>query len=307
MRAARRWRPGEEPPGLLLDVRPGRTNSDRYWRSGVLFGEGRWEAFKRSPRHQSAAGPTSEVSYAWDTLMEQFSKLHYRRSVLESHGESTTARGPSLARAGRGQDWAACRGPQVDWRRSAGREQPPCRPRGRRALHYVLLLWRPAEVVSRTSAGVRRRMLEGTAWYSRPSTPDAPDIVGIATEKTEPLRLSGRVVSASTPDSGRELQSGPQVAKGFVIPYAVQKTSVERVQSTPNSRTQPRDGLPHLTYRPQHRRGEIRSNPVRVRRRQSSEVLRQHDLKVLASAAHRSGRRVRYRGRSVPYTFKWAS
>ncbi len=155
---------------------------------GVFIDEGQWEDFKRSPQRRAQL-EANEVGYAWDALIEQFSKhiidgTQYYRSH-DSVGDSERsvrllAREPRTRRRMLAEGLLEVVGEVLpEWGRRS-RHFLPSRPGD--PYYVFLLLWRPSEVSYEEFREVRRRLLQAYCMVLKTLYPDAEDIVGIATE-----------------------------------------------------------------------------------------------------------------------------
>ena len=157
--------------------------------NAIFIDEGHWEDFKGS-RQRRAQLEANQVSYAWDALIEQFSKhiidgTQYYRSHDGINKSEKTIR--LLAREPR-----TIRRALIRALFELMSEDVPERSRRTRVVlsqrtgdpYYVfMILPRPQEMPYEKYRTARRKMLEAACWVLKALQPEAKDIVGIATEQ----------------------------------------------------------------------------------------------------------------------------
>jgi len=156
--------------------------------NAVFIDEGHWEKFMTSPQRHAQLR-ANEISYAWDRLIETFSRhiLAGTQYYTSHHSVNNSERSIRLlARESRTR-----RRVLATYLTEVVREELP--ESGRRSRHvtpscpgdpyYVfLLLWHPKTVSYEDFREVRRKLLEAYCMIIKTLYPDAEDIVGIATE-----------------------------------------------------------------------------------------------------------------------------
>lgn len=221
---------------------------------GVLFEEGRWEAFKRSPQRKAQL-EADEVSYTWDALIEQFNQhILGGTQYFTSHvGVDSSERSVRLlAREGRTRRRMLAMAllgvvdqELPEWGK-ASRVFLPSRPGD--PYYVFLLLWHPSGVSYEEFREVRRKLLEAYCMVLKTIYPDAEDIVGVATEDRTAVSRSEDVLYLDAREWNEDLESEAlDLQERFNILRETTKTFRERVLEYPEVRTQPKDNLHRAT------------------------------------------------------------
>lgn len=221
--------------------------------NGVFIDEGHWEDFNRSPQRRAQL-ETNEVSYAWDALIEQFSKhiiggTQYYTSHEGINTSEKTIR--LLAREGRTRRRMLAMallgmvGKELPENSKRSRHVPPSRPGD--PCYVFLMLWHPESVSYEDFREVRRRLLEYYCMVLKTIYPEAEDIVGIATEDRTAVDRSEDAVYLDARHWSEELQSEAlRLQEKFGILHEYEGFAT-RVQEYPEIQIQPQDNLHRAT------------------------------------------------------------